>query len=187
MFILNLIFLHCSVFALFEVAPEYTIHNMDIPYKEVTKIDYSNDIHLYWDNPLFLNYSDAMYTVHTPANNSFEGLCGPVHANFETNSSFMNCKLSYYSNCNLSTDIFWIWSLSSLCNSTSTVCVSIKKGDIFHIHKHSYSVYDIQDTLLIYEQIAYIFPEFWIIGIFCMFLCCFGVYSYNVAGSKIVT
>lgn len=147
--------------------------------------DEPNGISLYWENEKYINYSDKLHKTYF--DQTTNGLCGPVYTEFVTNTSYMIGNITYYSQCNMSHDMYWNWPSKSICNTTNKICLPIHIHDIFHIRKDSFRVFDIEDTLLIYEQIAYIQPEIWFIGIILLFLCCFGIHSYSIAGSKIVT
>lgn len=166
---------------------EYTNH-FEIPqYTQVSHWDSQLDISLYWENKHYLNYSDKLYSSPVASDSSTKGVCGPLFVEFDTNVTYMFGNITYYTLCNISSEIYWNWPTQSICNTTNKICKPVYMNDIFHIHKFSYRVYDIQDTLFIYEQIAYIQPEIWIVVIVAFFLCCFGVHTYNIAGSKIVT
>lgn len=135
-----------------------------------------------------LNFSDRLFKHNNiNSDNTIDGLCGDVSLEFESNQSHMYGNIHYFENCNITSEIYWKWDIQSLCNTSNKICMYIKEGDIFHIHKKSYHVFEIKDTQLTFEQIAYIQPELWVIVVISMFVCCFGVHSYNIAGTKIVT
>ena len=143
-----------------------------------------------WDTNI-LNYSDKVYNkIGIYSGDIIDGICGNVYVNFVSNKTaeFVNGTLSYYSQCNLSDTISWKWNIQSLCNITNNVCVKVKQNDIFYIHKNVFKVYQINEKEIIYEQIAYIQPEIWVIVIVCCFVCCFGINSFGISESgKLVT
>ena len=148
----------------------------------------ANNIEIYWENNKYLNYSDPLYTYSLVSNETQNGLCGPFTSMFYTNTSFcLIGNISYYNLCNLTHEVYWNYLSQHICNISNKVCIRVNIDDIFHIHKNTYKIYDIYDKTLVYEQIAFIQPEIWFFCILFLFLCCFGIYSYNVAGSKIVT
>ena len=149
-------------------------------------IAYDNDIVFYWDKE-YLYYSDNFHNITVQNDTLFEGVCGLNNIVYDSNDTSLNGYFTYFSECNITDYVYWVWYKHSLCNSTNKICKPIHVNDVFHIDKRSYQVYDIQNTSLIYEEIAYIRPELWAIAVLCMCVCCFGVHTYNVAGSKIVT
>ena len=92
-------------------------------------------------------------------------------------------NISLFQYCNISNDIFWDINKHSLCNITNTICKYTNVNDIFNIHKRYFKVIDIQPTLFLYEEIAYIQSEIWILIAILSCVCCFGIHSYTAAES----
>ena len=162
-------------------------NDVSLTLSQYDTIAYEDDMVFYWDT-YNLYYSDIFNNNTVQNDTLFEGVCGLNTIVYESNDTYVYGYFTYFSECNItSDDIYWVWYKQSLCNSTNKMCKRIDINDIFHIHKRSYRVYNIQNTSLIYEEIAYIQPEYWVIAVVCMCVCCFGVHTYNIAGSKIVT
>lgn len=140
-------------------------------------VDIDNNITLSCDKSC--NYSDYIYNYESVIDtHTIYGVCGDVLLNIHSNYSNVNVNISYFKHCNLSDDIFWDWKYKTLCNVTSNICNDIAINDIFHIHEYTYRVYSINDTILTYEQIAYIQPELWLLFVCMVIILCYGVHSY---------
>ena len=173
-----------KIYGLLYIEPKSDIYHLELPIFEKNEL---NNIEIFWEHTDFLNYSDPLYEFSLKSNIMKNGLCGPLESTFYANGSFMTGNITYHNFCNLTQEIFWHYPLQSICNISNKVCVYVDIDDIFHIERNTYKIYDIYDKILVYEQIAFVQPEIWFFCIIFVFLCCFGVYSYNIAGSKIVT
>ena len=52
-------------------------------------------------------------------------------------------------------------------------------NDIFNIHKRFFKIIDINPDLFLYEEIAYIQSEMWVLIIIFILVCLFGINSYK--------
>ena len=173
-----------QIYGLLYIEPQFNIYSFELSTFENYEFDNRN---VAWESSNYLNYSDSLYEFSLKSNEVKNGLCGPIISTFYVNGSFIIGNISYYNYCNLTQEIFWHYLSQNICNISNQICIRVNIDDIFTIERNTYKIYDIYDKILVYEQIAFVQPEIWFFCIIFVFLCCFGVYSYNIAGSKIVT
>lgn len=169
---------------------QHIIDEYTLPRYTHLKLNEFNDINLFWENENYLNYTDKLYKTpkSIPTGEHFTGLCSNVNVYFTNNKSHVIGNISYYQMCNMSGTVYWNWNMNELCNTSSTICKKTWVDDIFHIHRKTFRVIHIENNKMVYEQIAYIQPEIWMIGLCIFFVIIFGLYSYNASETgKIVT
>ena len=177
-FIYMFINLCLSVFI--ELIPELRSHEYIAEQYIHESINSINNIYLYWENTNGLNYSDYLVEKYNiKSGEIFNGLCGNVDISFIFNNSHSLTNLTYYQKCNISEEIFWNYNLHSLCNVSNKVCEYKNVNDIFNIHKRFFKIIDINPDLFLYEEIAYIQSEMWVLIIIFILVCLFGINSYK--------
>mgnify|MGYP001446014208 CR=1 FL=1 len=174
-----LFYINLGISVFIELYPELCSHEYIVGKYTQETVNNMNNLQLFWENDKGLNYSDYLVNKqNVQSDDIFNGLCGKVKMSYIMNETYAITNLTYYQGCNVSHDTFWNYNIHSLCNISNKICEYKNVNDIFNIHKRYFKIIDIKPDVFLYEEIAYIQSEIWVLFIIFILVFIFGIHNY---------